>query len=291
MPISKAMPISARSSLKYRLVTTGDGSTSLHVDDLDERFHNPAGAYLEARQNYALPALAHMQALGRLDRDADAGAGAEKIDLLDACFGLGYNTYAFFFLLNQQKNKGELILRVTAIEIDDEPLSMVPAILAQPCFADLFASEDDTVGLALDIKRVDLRKAVQDDLVPESLDLIFHDAFSPRKTQHLWTKEIFDRYFAALRAGGALFTYATASAVKGGLIAAGFVLYKTAAVGSKPPALMAYKPSPDIKPDLGLLSIDTDRPRSLVPFRDPTLSADRHDIEAARVKEQALIAR
>lgn len=282
------MPILARSFLKFRLVTTSDGSASLHADDLDERFHNPAGAYLEARQNYALPALALLESQGRLDRDD------ETLYLLDACFGLGYNTYAYLQALRFERHATHpkiSHLKVTAIELDDEPLSLVPQILSQPCFASIKDDEqsDATPRLDLDIKQEDLRKSVQE-LLPNSLDLIFHDAFSPRKMQHLWTKEIFDRYFAALRPGGALFTYATANAVKGGLLAAGFTLYKTAAVGTKPPALMAYKPADaDLDASFELVSIDFSKPKSLIPFKDPSLSADRQDIEKKRIEEQALL--
>lgn len=287
MLILRAMPISARSSLKFRLVTTSDGSASLHADDLDERFHNPAGAYLEARQNYALPALAIIEAQG-LNRDD------ETLHLLDACFGLGYNTYAFLQVLRSERhtdNPKISTLKVTAIELDDEPLSLVPQILSQPCFASIKDDEQSSASprLDLNIKSEDLRKSVRE-LLPNSLDLIFHDAFSPRKTQHLWTKEIFDRYFTAMRPGGALFTYSTANAVKGGLVAAGFILYKTAAVGTKPPGLMAYKPADaGLDPSFELASIDLSKPKSLIPFRDPGLNADRQDIEKRRIAEQALL--
>ena len=55
-------------------------------------------------------------------------------------------------------------------------------------------------------------------------DLIYFDAFGPEKQPDLWTKEIFDKMYAALKSKGVLVTYASKGNVKRAIRAAGFSL-------------------------------------------------------------------
>ncbi len=55
-------------------------------------------------------------------------------------------------------------------------------------------------------------------------DLIYFDAFGPEKQPDLWTKEIFDKMYSALKLNGILVTYASKGDVKRAMRSAGFSL-------------------------------------------------------------------
>lgn len=58
----------------------------------------------------------------------------------------------------------------------------------------------------------------------DKYDLIYFDAFAPEKQPDLWTKEIFDKMYSALKLNGILVTYASKGDVKRSMRAAGFSL-------------------------------------------------------------------
>ena len=97
-------------------LTTEDGSLSWHDTQLDELCHNRAGAYTEAMTQYAQPLLAQ--------------PCTDPLNVLDACFGLGYNTWAIWQLaLTLGKN-----VITTAIELDPKMWPRAITMLQQPCF-------------------------------------------------------------------------------------------------------------------------------------------------------------
>jgi tRNA U34 5-methylaminomethyl-2-thiouridine-forming methyltransferase MnmC len=80
----------------------------------------------------------------------------------------------------------------------------------------------------------DLRQALQKDLCASKAGLIYHDPFAPQKVPILWTTEVFGAYKQILKlAPAALFTYASASAVRGAMLDNGFSVYQTAKLGGK----------------------------------------------------------
>ncbi|MBW2972131.1 hypothetical protein KY359_03785 [Candidatus Woesearchaeota archaeon] len=62
-----------------RKVITGDGSPTFHSSEYDETYHSTSGALTEADKKYS-------EVCGIQDR--------EEVDILDICFGLGYNSAA-----------------------------------------------------------------------------------------------------------------------------------------------------------------------------------------------------
>lgn len=62
-----------------RKVITKDGSVTFHSSEYDEHYHSKAGALTEADKKYA--------------EVCNIGS-REEVDVLDVCFGLGYNSAA-----------------------------------------------------------------------------------------------------------------------------------------------------------------------------------------------------
>lgn len=272
--------------LQNMLVTTQDGSLSLREPLLDELYHNRAGAYTEALANYVEPALALNS--------------AQHLEVLDSCFGLGYNSLVLAKRLHAQGRTA----RFQCVELYGDVLDLLPQILDQEVFADLaqdaeLTSTEHQRTLTLStiqchIYQQDLRQFVQDACGQNShFDLIFHDPFSPRKVPELWTIDLFAGYKEMLREGGAVFSYTCSPAVRGAFEDLGFRIYRTAPLGGKKGGTAAVKGElSGTASASGLFQdIDCEGQRRLstssrVPYRNPDLRFNRQEIQANRISEQ-----
>ena len=108
--------------MQYTLIETGDGSLSCLDAETGELCHNRAGAYTEALTHYVEPS-------GLLAR----ARRGEPLRLLDACFGLGYNTLVFLNELLKDPPE-QLSISVVGIENSPEILGYLPRIIESPMF-------------------------------------------------------------------------------------------------------------------------------------------------------------
>lgn len=225
--------------MSNRFVATQDGSISATQEDLGELYHNRQGAYTEALVNYARPTL---ELLGQNP--------LEELVMLDICFGLGYNTLVLLELLY----KLDKDLRLTVTAVDNDPLFVaeaLPLVLEQTQFDSFDRTVKDHLCTAFggqnwhnfEVGKIsvrarllakDLRQTLSEDLKDCQVGLIYHDPFAPQKVPVLWTSEVFGHYKELLQlAPGALFTYASAGAVRGAMLENGFSIYQTAKLGGK----------------------------------------------------------
>ncbi|MBX9941292.1 MAG: hypothetical protein K2Y32_18665 [Candidatus Obscuribacterales bacterium] len=290
-------------------VATADGSLSLKEPTVNELYHNLHGAYAEAFEDYARPSFFVLDRLGFAQDLAREGG---KLAVIDACFGLGYNSLVLLdYLLDQEKYKqlGLQELHICAIDTDhDLACDAVPRVLSQPCFkaidkgidCSLFTSLTPRSSKIGDLKisalfvNQDLRQALQQ--LEPTYDLVFHDPFSPRKVTELWTIEVFAEYKRLLSTWGMLFTYSAAPAVRGTLRSLGLNVYKTTAVGGKKGGTMAANKTIDaalMQESKGLiypLSQDEEyrlSTSSALPYRNPQGNLSGEEIRNNRLLEQA----
>lgn len=136
--------------MTFQLVTTDDGSLSCVDSQTGELSHNRVGAYTESVQLYA-------QVSGLLDLAFTQG----EIRVLDACYGMGYNSWS---LINElvrlgdqpeiaaiyRERHGDRPIRVSLVCIEKYPevLEFLPQVLGSPTFdplkAKLTAAEHNT---------------------------------------------------------------------------------------------------------------------------------------------------
>lgn len=271
-------------------VLTEDGSCTLLDPATGELYHNRAGAYTEALENYFLPSSATQ----RLRANG-------KLKLLDVCFGLGYNSFVLLERLLQENGlSGEI--EIDAVEIDRDLLDILPRVLEDSRFSRLrsfllSAGEGKAgcwCGVAGELKiRLEIHVACLRQTIPlfdRDYDLVFHDPFSPKRLPEFWTIDLFREYYRLLAVrGGALLTYSSAVAVRAALNELGFFLKRTAAVGAKTGGTLAALSDLfmdkeyvfDLSPEeQGRLFS-----RTAVPYRDPGLKCDGADIVRRRQKE------
>jgi tRNA U34 5-methylaminomethyl-2-thiouridine-forming methyltransferase MnmC len=305
-------------SEKIALVPTADGTVTLRDKLSGEFYHNIGGAFLESMETYALPSRLE-DILQRRKNQSQS-----KIKLLDACFGLGYNTFVLWHHIINTSHLPIDQVDVVGVEYDFELLKTLPDVLEQECFSVLLEELKDANGqtlvdnlrafIKLGIPTKSLALSYQtrqgpkfnlnlvfDDLRVHApllatneagtFDLIFHDPFSPSKLPHLWTAELFDCYFKILREdSGRLLTYCAATAVRGGLQKSGFNVYRTRDVALKQGGTLAVRSDEDaLFEDLifHLRPEEVERlgTSSAIPYRDPGFTSDRKEVLRRREKE------
>jgi hypothetical protein len=70
---------------------TNDGSVGLYSDDFDDIYHSTTGALTEAYEKFILPI------------DFDWLLSLERINVLDICYGIGYNSKSFLNFISNFK--------------------------------------------------------------------------------------------------------------------------------------------------------------------------------------------
>lgn len=283
--------------MTYRLVLTEDGSPTLKDEESGELYHNRAGAYLEALLNYVQPSAA-LKALDRHD---------SRLIVLDVCFGLGYNS--FVLLEEALKHACTGSISLTAIEKNIELLHLLPEIISSGKFPFLeeILERNKRRGLAqlmcerrfrggrndfaFDMEIIEGTLQGQIQKIHDDFDLIFHDPFSPKRAPELWTADIFGMYQKLLRnRKGAVLTYSSASAVRGGLREVGFEVRKTTALGGKSGGTIAMISAESAH--FSFLELGEDEAKKLdsvsgVPYRSKGFGMDRPSILRTRTEEQA----
>ncbi|MFM1793436.1 MAG: tRNA (5-methylaminomethyl-2-thiouridine)(34)-methyltransferase MnmD [Bacteroidota bacterium] len=78
-------------------------------------------------------------------------------------------------------------------------------------------------------------------VMPMGIDVVFWDAFAPKKQPELWSVDLFERVFQRMAIGGVLVTYTANSQVRRNLASAGFRVERVAGPPGKRHMLRAWK--------------------------------------------------
>ena len=188
-------------------VLTNDGSYSLRSVFFQENFHSFLGALEETKTKFTYPS------------DLQRFKG-KSINVLDICFGLGYNSASLINELIKQKS----YLNLYALEIDKKPLEYS---LRNKYFLKLWAPKVKKILESLYRKdyfedqffkcRIlwgDAREKIN--IIPSAIkfDLIYLDGFSPQKCPQVWTIEFLSKVTKKLNPQGYLITYSSSAAVR-----------------------------------------------------------------------------
>ena len=183
-------------------VLTKDGSYSLRSLFFNENFHSLLGALEETKLKFT--------ATSDLQRFR-----GKSLNVLDICFGLGYNSASLLDELIKQKS----YLNLYALEIDKKPLEYS---LRNESFLKLWAPKVTTIFESLYRKDYfenqffkcsvlwgDAREKIN--IIPSSVkfDLIYLDGFSPQKCPQVWTIEFLSKVSENLNSQGYLITYSS----------------------------------------------------------------------------------
>jgi tRNA U34 5-methylaminomethyl-2-thiouridine-forming methyltransferase MnmC len=213
---------------------TADGSYTLHSPFLVEQYHSKHGAVQESMHVYIRSGL--------------AAIGKEHIDILEVGLGTGLN----FLLAWIRCLEGKCTASYTALEPNRLSSDVLGTLrhcddLAWPGLHEPFLErmtgdpgtwQPEEGGMTFRLLETPVQEIVMDD----AFDVVFFDAFGPRTQPDMWTVEVFQRLFRALRKGGVLTTYCAKGEVRRSMKAAGFHVERLKGPPQKAHMLRAIKP-------------------------------------------------
>ena len=219
--------------LKREIIITQDGSTSIHLPDWNENYHSKHGAIQEAKHVFIKNGLALFP--------------NQNISILEIGLGTGLN--AIITLIESEKlNQNIHYEGVEAYPISASEMASMNYVseleaIDKAAIFDLMHSCPWNAKIKLDhhfdlIKRQQFFDAIDD---VETFDLIYFDAFGYRVQPDLWSTEIFQKMYNALKPKGILVTYAARGVVKRSMIQVGFTVEKLAGPPGKREMFRASK--------------------------------------------------
>ena len=273
-------------------VLTKDGSYSLRSILFKENFHSLLGAFEETKLKFTNPSDLHR-------------FKGKSLNVLDICFGLGYNSASLLDELIKQ----ESYLNLYALEIDKKPLEYS---LGNKSFLELWAPKVKNIFDSMyrdnyfedkyfkcRIFWGDAREKIN--IIPSAhkFDLIYLDGFSPQKCPQLWTIEFLSDVIQKLKPQGYLITYSCSAAVRNTLRNLGLDIFtiKPSRNGSnfwsQGTVAIAKLDKNKFKPNLNFEKLSVMEEEHLltkasIPYRDQDLSSSREDIIKKRLDEQLL---
>ena len=273
-------------------IKTKDGSFSLRSLFYQENFHSLKGALEETKIKFTSPS--------DLRRFKD-----KSLNVLDICFGLGYNSASLFNDLIKQNS----LINWYALEIDKKPLEYS---LRNKSFHKLWAPKVIKIFKSLyqkDTYEDQLFKCniiwgeARDQInnIPSNIkfDLIYLDGFSPQKCPELWTLEFLSKATKKLNPQGYFITYSSSAAVRKTLRDLGLkifnikpefksrTLWSNGTIAVKNIDEENFKSNLQFK-KLSLMEEEHLLTKASIPYRDPNLNYQTREILQKRAREQLL---
>ena len=201
----------------HTMILSEDGSYTAYSKEYDEHYHSTKdGALHESLTKHVLPAY------------EIKGASAE-INVLDVCYGLGFNALATLF--HYARNSPNAKLNVYSPELDENLVKSLKDFKYPDEFKEFEAviegiSKDGFYkekNFYVEVFLGDAREYVKK--FDNQFDVVYQDAFSPKTNPTLWTKEYFADVKKAMKKDGILTTYSIALATRLALYENGFNVY------------------------------------------------------------------
>lgn len=199
-----------------KIITTADGSSSLYNEALDETYHSSHGAIQEALHVFIENGLHYFK------------NSNISLSVLEVGFGTGLNTLLTLLHSNQK------LVNYTALEtypLNSEIVTQLNYVIlinelnAAQLYAKLHACDwENSEQITANFFLKKINKQVQQITFKQEFDLIYYDAFGPRAQPDMWTFEIFEKLYLALKPNGILVTYCAKGEVKRMLKAVGFIV-------------------------------------------------------------------
>ena len=237
---------------KYKkLMPTEDGSVALFSEEFKESYHSTHdGALHESLNKHVIPAFSFQK-------------DKKELTILDICFGLGYNSLATIHYIKKENLKTKV--HILSPEFDKELIESLSTFEYPKEFNNLkdiiielshnFYYEDEQ--FKIEILLGDARVSIPQ--IKQKIDIIYQDAFSPKRNPLLWTKEYFADIKALCKKDTILTTYSIAIAVRMGLYENGFNIFISKGDRVRPYTIA----SPTILADLKYIDMELKKSRNL----------------------------
>lgn len=230
--------------MERRIVTTADGSKTIHLVDWNEHYHSIHGAIQEAKHVFIKHGLLFFKDTVVISSAVEKSS--QPIHILEIGFGTGLNAY-LTFLESEHLNVSIDYTGVEAYPITSEELQALNYSEALNVDSDevfqrmhhVTCEEKHTLASYFSLTKQ--TKFFSDINDQELYDIIYFDAFGARVQPELWTEAIFQKMFIALKPNGILVTYSAKGSVRRAMLAVGFQVEKLPGPPGKREMLRAIK--------------------------------------------------
>jgi tRNA U34 5-methylaminomethyl-2-thiouridine-forming methyltransferase MnmC len=243
--------------LQRKIITTADGSKTIHLVEWDEHYHSIHGAIQEANHVFIKHGLLFFVENSKISSVTSSDSqtseeklsqGSKEVTILEIGFGTGLNT--FITLLEAQK----LNVAVTYVGVEAFPISSdeIEAMNYSEQLDENRTKDFENIHqvsweekhrITSGFLLTKQKKYFADIDDQEQFDLIYFDAFGARVQPELWTEAIFQKMYNTLRPNGILVTYSAKGSVRRAMIAVGFTVERLPGPPGKREMLRATKHS------------------------------------------------
>lgn len=222
--------------MKRSIIITSDGSKTIQIEDLNERYHSIHGAVQEAM---------HVYIQAGFNTYLKCHPKQIKINIMEIGFGTGLNT-----LLTASHNL-KVKKKVYYHGIEAYPVNKRELVLLN--YDNIIKSETSIFRLIHDCLWDKTHEILPNFFLKKNLDffsnvnqinmfdIIYFDAFGPRVQPDLWTEFIFKKMYDSLRLNGILVTYSAKGSVRRNLQSVGFLVERLIGPPGKREMLRATK--------------------------------------------------
>ncbi|MBT5935611.1 MAG: hypothetical protein HOG88_09795 [Sulfurimonas sp.] len=193
-----------------------DGSYTAYSKEYEEHYHSTRdGALHESLVKHVIPAFNVIK--------------EDEVNILDICYGLGFNTLAT--LLHCKRNFPNKKLNIYSPELDTLLVKSLENFTYPPEFDEfrdviLTLSREGVCkdkNISIEVFLGDAREYIKK--FENKFDIVYQDAFSPSTNPMLWTQEYFADIKKSMKQNSILTTYSIAFATRLALYKNGFFLY------------------------------------------------------------------
>lgn len=201
--------------MKREVIETADGSNTIFISEMNENYHSGHGALQEALHVFI------SNGLGALN-------DKKEISIFEVGFGTGLN--AILSLIHADNN--DQIIHYSGIEafpVEKELIDqigyekLVDAKYKEP-FYEMHSLTWETIHkLKPNFSFQKIHQKIENfQVTPNSIDILFFDAFGPRAQSEMWDIGILEKMYTMLKPEGFFVTYCAKGQVKRDLKSLGF---------------------------------------------------------------------
>ena len=205
-----------------QLQLTADGSHTLFNAQINETYHSHKGALAESRYVFI-----HAGMDAKLEQTSD-------LSILEIGFGTGLNTLLTLLRFKEFSKVQKIQVRYVTIEPMPLPAELVDKLNYKQFFTEDVSPLFDAIHAAPWEQDIEILpgfilhkaegKLENYDGIPESVNLIYFDAFAPSKQADVWALANFKKCYELMQDEGLLVSYCANGQFKRDLVEAGFIV-------------------------------------------------------------------
>lgn len=213
-------------------ILTADNSETYLNETIGECYHSLKGAAEEALQKYVVPC--------KIKELAKTGS----INLLDVCFGLGYNSA--MAISEALAENPDCKIEVIGLEYDAEIIARIQEVNPPIAFYSYY-KQLTPKNLHFQQEKVSVKVLLGDgkervkELLSHYFDAVFFDPFSPQVSPEMWQVAFFKEMWRVMKSTAILATYSCARIARDNMAEAGLMYGDGPIWGRRGPGTIATK--------------------------------------------------